>query len=115
MTLYAVDASFRFAATDASDPALEDWLDTVSEHLRVLETQDVSIISEGVTGDFTISLVVESNEEQLHLVVKIAMDTLRTAFHACAGSTPDWPTPGDAMSGVTITLVESSQRVLTPA
>ncbi len=115
MTLYAVDASFTFAATDASDPALEDWLDTVSEHLRALDAQDVSIISEGATAAFTISLVVESDEDQLHPVVKTAMDTLRTAFHACAGSTPDWPTPSDAMGGVTITLVESSQRVLTPA
>ena len=115
MTLYTVDASFQFAATDTHAPTLEDWLDTVAEHLRKLDATDVSIVSEGSTDQFTVSLVVESAAQQLHYVVEDGMDVLRTAFHACEGGTPDWPTAHEALGGVRITLVESSQRVLTPA
>lgn len=115
MTFYALDASFSFVATDPSDPELADWLDSVSDHLAELGASDVSIVSESTSLVFTISLVVESATDEVHAAVKDGIDTLRTAFHACGAGTPDWLTPGEALGGVRISLVESKQRVLTPA
>ncbi len=113
MTLCALDASFMFLATDPGDPSMEDWLDAVSDHLAKLDAKDVSIISEGASGLFTVSLVVEASDDfEVHDVVKDGIDLLRTAFHACGAGTPGWPTARDAMSGVTVSFVESSQKVL---
>lgn len=113
MTLYALEASFKFHSNE-SDPSLEDWLDGVSEHLSKLAAKDVSIASSGVDSTFAVSWVVEvADEAAIHDVVKTGMDALRTAFHACEASTADWPTPAAAIhGGINVTLVESSQRVL---
>lgn len=112
MIQYAIDASFNFTTTEPADPTMVDWLDDVSGHLQLLQAKDVSIVSEGASSSFTVSLVVEAAEEELHTAVKNVFDTLRTAFHACHAGTPDWPIAPEAMGGVRVTLVESTQRVL---
>lgn len=105
MTLYALDASFTFTA-GPNDPALEDWLDSVSTHLGKLSAKGVSMVSED-SGAFTVTLVVDTDEDtEIHDVVKAGMDTLRTAFR---------PTPREAMGGVRVALIESSQRLLVSA
>jgi len=115
VTQYALDASFNFTTTDPSDPTMNDWLERVSDHLAELDTKDVSIVSETSSGGFTVSLVVEAPEGEFHTVVQRGLDLLRTAFHACGGGTPEWPMPHEALGGVKIALVESTQRVLESA
>lgn len=113
MTLYGLDASFKFTSVGDDAPLMEDWLDSVSDHLDELHAKDVSIVSEGESSAFTISLVVEVKDDaEIHDVVKVGISTLRTAFHACGAGTPDWPTTVEAMGIVSISLVETSQRVL---
>ena len=112
MIHYALDASFAFERGE-DDPDLVTWLDAVVDHLYDLKTQGIAVFSDTPASTFQASLVVTAKEdEDIENVVADGMGTLRTAFQVCGASTHGWPTPRQALPGLRVRLVESSQRVL---
>jgi hypothetical protein len=113
---FTVEAEFTYVV-DSDDPmVVESFLDNVAEHLCELDAEDVSIILDQVAREFSVSLLIRSNEgESAETVVGKAMGLWRTAFHACNARTPEWPTTiHEALQGVRVRRVKVREPVHEP-
>ncbi len=70
------------------------------------------VITDEDAKTILVSLIVPgTSEEPIEDIVGRGMTLMRTAFHACNGGTPQWPTPREALLGVSVSPAE----VLVPA
>ena len=102
-TQFSLDAAFSYTLVEGEDSIVE-FLDAVSDHLDELGAADVLIVADEDAQTFTISQLVASHDgESIETVVGKGMGLLRTAFHACQGTTSGWPTSREALVSVRVT------------
>lgn len=114
--LYAVEADFTYSF-DGEGGDIVAFMDSVVDHINEsLDADDVFVVLNEDNQSFTISCVVTSPDgESIETVVGKGMGLFRTAFHACNGSTPDWPTLNEALRSVRATLAEQPKMDLIDA
>lgn len=99
---HTVGADFHYRFTDPANADASAFFDDVVDHLQnKLDAEDVFLAVDHNSQTFRLSLLVGTPpEDKVEQIIKLAMDAMRTAFHACGASTPDWPGPGHAIAEV---------------
>ena len=94
---YTVSAEFTYQISD-SESSIQEYLDAVADHLDELNAEDVAMTLDEDTQWFSVSVLVGVYEETSpEAIVGEAIGLMRTAFHACDMSTPEWPTNREAV------------------
>jgi hypothetical protein len=93
---HTVTADFIYVFTDPATDA-SGFFEAIVSHLYDLDAQDVFLAIDHKAATFTLSLMVEAQEEKMESIIAKGLGTMRSAFHACGASTPDWPTASEAM------------------